>query len=62
MLSGFILGARGIYPLLEMVYSLECSIYMQDDRKNFQFQKRGIGIKSEKYANNLEFKKSMETS
>ena len=32
-----------------------------DDRKNFQFLKRGIGIKSEKYANKLEIK-NMETS
>ena len=30
---------------------------MLDDRKKFQFQKRGIGIESEKYANKLEIKK-----
>ena len=28
-----------------------------DGRKNFPFYKRGIGIKSEKYANKLEIKK-----
>ena len=28
-----------------------------DDRKNFQFKKRGIGNESEKYANKLEIKK-----
>ena len=28
-----------------------------DNRKNFQFKKRGIGIESDKYANNLEIKK-----
>ena len=27
-----------------------------DDRKNFQFQKTGIGIESEKYTNKLELK------
>ena len=32
-------------------------IYSLDDRKKFQFEKRGIGIESDKYANKLEIKK-----
>ena len=38
-------------------FNLAISYIILDDRKNFQFLKRGIGIESEKYANKLEIKK-----